>query len=309
MPLSSLLSGKTSKIQVLQIAKTLFEALAPRLIEHGVTSSEVEGILRAVLVHEAASIFRHRGRRPNASQVSIKTGVDRHVVSGLLKSPFALTGGHGIRRDATGRVLNGWLKDPDYLKGKRARALPIGDPQARGRTAWSLIQRYAPGVWPRLVIDELIRLNYVTVLPNGLLKCKTSAVRASTSKHVRVQPAAPQLYELSESVVDFLLHERPGTWRSVQSVQIEASRVPLVKKMIRDRLSSAFAELADELGSNRWRPRNGESTRNPTIGITAFAVEREAGGTARYMGALGKLGGGLQSQGPGDRRSRIGPRS
>src|SRR2546430_10284527 len=31
--------------------------------------------------------------------------------------------------------------------------------RSKGHDAWTLIQRYAPGVWPRLIIDELIRVD------------------------------------------------------------------------------------------------------------------------------------------------------
>jgi hypothetical protein len=162
--------GASSKLAALGTASAIFETLAPHLIESGVTSSEAETLLRAVCVHAAARSFAQHGRRPNASQISIKTGVDRHVVADILKTPPRVDGGLETRRDATSRVIAGWLSDPHYFKGGLPLALPIGDPQSRGRTIWSLVEEHAPGVWPRLVIDELIRLDLVEALPDGTLR-------------------------------------------------------------------------------------------------------------------------------------------
>src|SRR4029077_20035109 len=96
------------KTAALRTARTIFETLAPHLIESGITSSEAETLLRAVCVHEAARSFSEHGRRPNVSQISIKTGVGRHVVAEILKRSPRLKDLE-TRRDATSRVLAGWL--------------------------------------------------------------------------------------------------------------------------------------------------------------------------------------------------------
>jgi hypothetical protein len=269
-------SQKTSKSEVLRTARELFGALAPRFVKHGVTSSEVESLLRSVLVHEAARVSRSYGRRPNASQVSIKTGVDRHIVSGLLKASLESPNLVSTRRDPTGRVLKGWASDRAYLSGNRPRALSIGDPHSTGRTAWSLVRRYAPGVWPRLVIDELIRLNYVDVLPKGLLRYKSAVGRAIDRTPINAEWSSRSNNDISRSLVEFLLHRQRGTWQISQNVQIGLSKAPLVRKLIRSRLDGAFAELAEELGSTRWRPKGSEKASEVVVGVTAFTFERSA---------------------------------
>ncbi|HEY8053351.1 MAG TPA: DUF6502 family protein, partial [Steroidobacteraceae bacterium] len=165
----------SAKIAALGTARTIFETLAPHLVASGITSSEAEALLRAVCVHEAARSFVEHGRRPNVSQIAIKTGVDRHVVAEILKTPPRVDGALETRRDATSRVIAGWLSDPRYFKNGRPLALQVGDPRSRGRTVWSLIEHHAPGVWPRLVIDELIRVDLVEVLPDGTFRCAHEA--------------------------------------------------------------------------------------------------------------------------------------
>jgi uncharacterized protein DUF6502 len=267
--------GDSSKIAALGAARTIFETLVPHLIESGVTSAEVETLLRAVCVHEVARSFVRNGRRPNASQISIKTGVDRHVVADILRSPPRVNTALQTRRDAASRVIAGWLSDSRYFKNGKALALPVGDAQSRGPSVWSLVEDHAPGVWPRLVINELIRVDLVEVLPNGTLRCAhqpnsdsgepTSVVNESSTQLLR-DAIYSQLYDMKSG------HRR--SWRRAHSVQITRDKVPLVRKMVRDRLDSVVAALADELDSPRWRPGRTDIGRKILIGINAFSFER-----------------------------------
>lgn len=268
--------GAKSKIAALGAAKTVFEALAPYLIENGVTSSEAVNLLRAVCVHEAARSFIQSGRRPNVSKVAIKTGVERHLVADILKKPPRLDGNVGLPRHATNRVIAGWRSDRAYLKNGRPRALPVGDPKSRGRSVWKLVEMYAPGVWPRLVIDELIRIDLVDVLPDGTLRCNAGHLSVPVPTW-SASPEPPQLLRdaIYSQLTDTRARGRRTSWRAAQSVLIAQEKVPLVRRMVRERLDSAVAELADELHSPRWKPGQTKHRGEVLIGINAFSFEKD----------------------------------
>lgn len=267
--------GDSSKIAALGAARTIFKTLAPHLIESGITSSEAETLLRAVCVHEVARSFVESGRRPNISQIAIKTGVDRHVVVEILKTPPRVDGALETRSDVTSRVIGGWLSDPRYFKNGQPLALQVGDPRSRGRTVWSLVEDYAPGVWPRLVIDELIRLDLVETLQDGTLRSAPKLNRAPVEGESVVDESSNQL--LSDAIYSQLHDMKTGrrrSWRRAQSLEIARDKVPLVRKMVRDRLQSAVSELADELDSPRWKHGKSYPGHKTLIGISAFSFER-----------------------------------
>ncbi len=266
--------GESSKATVLSVAQAAFEGLAPLLVEFGITSREAEALLRAVCVHETAKAHTvGGGRRLNVSRVSVKTGVDRHMVTALLKNPPEVDGGLSTRRDSMRRVIDGWLSDPEYTKNGRPKDLEIGDPSSEGRSAWTLIKRYAPGVWPRLIIDELIRVDYVDTKPNGRLKWKGSARGTSGSRHDVRDSAGQRMRDAMRAAFhDSSQPEAKRAWCTAQSVEIGRNDLPLVRKMLGDRLETMIAWLSEELNSARWR-RSASKGGRMRVGLSGFIFE------------------------------------
>jgi hypothetical protein len=256
------------------VAKAAFEALAPVLAEQGITSPEVEALLRAVCVHETAKVHTITGRRINVSRVSVKTGLNRQVVSALLKNPPEVEGGLRMRRDSMRRVIDGWLSDPDFSKKGRPKDLEIGGPSSKGRDAWTLIQRYAPGVWPRLIIDELIRVDYVNARPNGRLRWKGSAPgRLVSSRRDALEAAGQQLRDaVRATLLDCGQPETQRSWRTAQSVDIDRGDLPLVRRVLRARFETMIAWVTEELNSPRWRARGSKVGRVRVV-LSGFLFE------------------------------------
>src|SRR5579863_10412073 len=265
--------GESPKSAALKVARAAFEGIAPLLIEHGITSPEAEGLLRAVCVHAAANAQKIRAR-PNLSQISVKTGVDRHTVAMLLRAPPAIEGGLGSRRDSMKRVIEGWLSDPNYSERGHPRDLDIGDSSSKGRSIWSLVKRYAPGVWPRLIIDELIRVDYVETLANGQLRWKNPQIPKTFSRGARRDVFGQRMREAMRSLFRDIRHpDNYHKWRTAQSSEIAAEDLPLIRKLLRDRLNSTFAWMTEELNSARWRRDGIASDPKVRVGLCGFTFE------------------------------------
>ena len=265
--------GNSSKATALRVAQATFEGLAPLLIQHGIRSPEVEALLRAVCVHAAAKT-QDKGRRPNVSRISVKAGVDRHTVAAILKESPNVDKAPTARRDVLSRVIDGWFSDPEYSDKGNPRELDIGDPNSKGRSVWTLVQRYAPGVWPRLIVDELIRVDYVETLPTGQLRWR----RAPSAKLVSKRSNRESSGELMRDAVRALFSDtaRPAgrrVWRTAQSVEINEQDLPLVRKMLRERLNTMFAWITDELNSARWGRDNAKAKNRVRVGISGFTFE------------------------------------
>ena len=264
--------GNSSKAAALRVAQAAFEGLAPLLIQHGIRSPEAEALLRAVCIHTAAKTQDH-GRRPNVSRISVKTGVDRHTVAALLKEPPSVDRGAIARRDVLSRVIDGWFSDPEYSDKGNPRDLDIGDPNSKGRSLWTLVQRYAPGVWPRLIIDELIRVDYVDPLPNGQLRWRPAPTKLVSKRSNRESSSELMRDAVRALFKDAARSDARRAWRTAQSVEIDAQHLPLVRKMLRERLNTMFAWITDELNSARWRRDSAKANTGVRVGLSGFTFE------------------------------------
>jgi len=292
-PESDFSASQPSKAIALGLLHAAFEGLTPLLVEYGITSPQAEALLRAVCVHVVARSQRPAGRRPNISRVSVKTGVDRHTVAAILKEPPKLDARLGSRRDSISRVIDGWLSDPEFTDKGRPLDLDIGGPAVKGRSVWTLVQRYAPGVWPRLIVDELIRVDYVATLPNGRLRWKATQGAVPLPRSVSQESASQQLNDAVRALLrDATEPEGRRVWRTAQSLDIRVQDLPLVRKMLRDRLNSMFAWMTDELNSARWRHDESAAAVRMRVGLSGFTFEEALtnGGVNEHTKRAGRSG-------------------
>jgi hypothetical protein len=62
-------------------------------------------------------------------------------------------------------------------------------------------------------------------------------------------------------------------WRTAQSLEIDAQDLPLVRKMLRERLNTMFAWITDELNSARWRRDIDKAKSGVRVGLSGFTFE------------------------------------
>jgi hypothetical protein len=262
--------GGNSKAIALWVAKSAFEGLAPLLFEHGMTIPEAEKLLRAVCVHSIAKQLR-RGRRVlNDSQIAIRMGVNRHVVAKLLKR--APLDGVRVRagRATMMRVIHGW--EAECLAQGQRRELAVGDLHSVGPSVWALVKRYAPGVYPRGIIDEMIRVELVQPIANGQLRLKGSGRSKSEPNAHELEQATQRMRDvMSATFHDFAEPKAKRVWREAQSEEIDVADLHIVRKMLEDRLESMMERLAEELNSPRLQrsPSTGQKVRLGAVGLIA----------------------------------------
>jgi hypothetical protein len=159
------------KPKLLLGARIVFDELGKLLVAHGVPIQVADRMLRAAYVREAAKVVRSGwGQEPNVSQISVRTGLDRHLVRAILDDESNALRIPAGRRDSITRVTEGWISDPRFSTRKGPRDLRMDNKARKQPSVRSLINRYAPGISPRLVIEELLRMNLAKLLPDEKLR-------------------------------------------------------------------------------------------------------------------------------------------
>jgi hypothetical protein len=163
---------------VLSALEAVFRHLARLLVEHGVGSPEAESLLRAVCVHQAADAQAVRGKRkPNASRIALVTGLDRKEVARILKRPPRMSPALETRSHRANKVLAGWYTDRTFVENHRPLVLPIKTTQRKRPSFWMLANRYAPGVYPGLILLELCRVGAVERLEDRRVRARRRRYR------------------------------------------------------------------------------------------------------------------------------------
>jgi hypothetical protein len=162
--------------QLLRNAERVFVPLAHLFADHGVTCPQAEKLLRAVCVREAAATEAKSRKKPNISRIALLTGLDRKEVARLLRRPACLEPALETRSLPGDRVLEGWYADQTFAEEGRPLALSIKAPQSGLPSFWSLASRYAPGVYPGLILRELLRVGAVKTLRDGRVRARTRRI-------------------------------------------------------------------------------------------------------------------------------------
>ena len=263
------------KVGLLKTLETVFEPLARLLVEHGISSPEAERLLRAVFVREVAKADTIPGKRPNASRVALVTGVDRGDVTRILKIRQKV-GEVNSRRHRVNRVLGGWHSDATYSRGGRPLLLPIKEIKARDykrSNFWTLAKRYAPGVYPGLILSELLRVGAVEEVSNGRLRVCTREYRAAELTREGTSEIGARVRNLMLTILNRAIEAGwPRICRTVETRNIDPKFLPLIRKLLVDRSESMLSGVRGELTSSRWNQTDPVGP-GVGIGLTVFTHE------------------------------------
>jgi hypothetical protein len=263
------------RMGLLKTLETLFEPLARLLVEHGVSSRQAERLLRAVCVREVGKTSATPGKKPNASRVALVTGVDRREVTRILRARHK-PGEMNDHRHRVNRVLAAWHSDATYSRGGRPRLLPVKATKARDykrSNFWALAKRYAPGVYPGLILSELVRVGAVEELENGRLRVRTREYGAPEFSRESVSELGARVRDLIKTMLNNATEASwPRICRTVETTNIDPKFLPPVRKLLASLSESMLSGVREELASSRWNQTDpvGPGVR---IGVTVFTHE------------------------------------
>jgi hypothetical protein len=157
----------------------VFRPLARALMDHGVSVPEAESLLRAVSVHEVANVQTARGKRPNASRIALLTGLDRKEITRILRQAPRIDPALEARCHRANKVLSGWYGDRTFVHNDKPLVLPIKTEKRKRPSFWMLASRYAPGVYPGLILNELSRVGALEKLRDGRVRVRMRWYRST----------------------------------------------------------------------------------------------------------------------------------
>jgi hypothetical protein len=269
--------SEDSTARVLSAAAAMFRPLAGLLLRHGVSSPEAESVLRAVYVEEAKELYGATGKRANFSLIALVTGLDRGEVGRILDGTSEAELKFAARRHRVNRVLAGWHSNRRFVNRKRQPlSLPVRGLKTEA-SFWSLAQRYAPGVYPGLILRELVRTGAVEERSDGTIHIKARRYQTAELSTKVVAELASRVRDLTDTILhNATQSDSPRLSRTVESAEIDPKFLPLVRKMLTDRVELMLSGVTTSLLSRRWRGSHSDK-KSVRVGLTVFAHENSGG--------------------------------
>jgi Family of unknown function (DUF6502) len=270
--------------EVNDVVRAMSAALEPLIdvcLKIGVTSPEIESLLRVAFVQRAfVKLPRHSrtGRGPSDSRVGLATGVHRSEVS-RIRSAGGTASAKGTMEKKKGlysksaRVLNGWTTDPRYMT---SGGLPLDLPMERNKERRSfedLVDKYAPGNHPGSVLKELRRRGNVELLDGEVIRFKSSTTRTSGVTKANVAQAAIRIKRLGDTLFQGVLDtEQSRLYVETKTMQLNAKQLALIRAVLERRANTFLTALEGEFRARTAPEANGETKR---MGVSVFSWEED----------------------------------
>ena len=266
------------------IAKALGAALEPLIdvcLEIGITSPELESLLRVAFVQRAfAKLPRHSktGRGPSDSRVAIAIGVHRTEVSKIRAAGGTTSARKTMETkerlySKSARVLVGWTTDTKYLtSGGQPMNLPMERNKQR-RSFEDLVDKYAPGNHPGTVLKELRRRGNVELLEENIIRYKSSTTRSTGATEANVAQAAKRMKRLGETLFQNILDPHSlRLFMETKSISLSAKQIALLRPILERRATTFLSALDGELVTRADTALN-ESPRR--MGVSVYSWDEE----------------------------------
>src|ERR1700733_2113684 len=236
----------------------LFEPLTGFVIDTGLSTSELNSILRHAAVRSVASRQMQVSGRMNISGIAATTGIPRSEISRILKNSGRENGKLEDRRQqSTNRILAAWHNEPKFTD-------PNGQPAdlklyGRGATFESLVKAHGRGIPTRAMLDELIRTHAVDVLPSQRIRARTSLSVNRGISHQMIKAFGDRATELLSTMLTNM--RDPETARFVASVSgstLKANALPLLRRELSTKSAEFLAEIQESLVQESNKNRSNE---------------------------------------------------
>jgi hypothetical protein len=267
-----------------EVARALSAALEPLIdvcLTLGITSPEIESLLRATFVQRAfAALPRHArtGRVPSDSKVSLAVGVHRSEVSKIRAAggPAGVQGTMEKKQrlySKSARVLLGWTTDPRFLT---SGGLPLDLPVERSkqhRGFEDLVDKYAPGNHPGSVLKELRRRGNVQLVGDDIVRFKGTTTRSTGLTQSNVAGVARRIKRLGNTLIHNIVNTgQSRLYAETKTLSLTADELTLVRALLERRAKTFIAALESEC---QTRIDPGATGDTKQLGISVFAWEEE----------------------------------
>ena len=238
----------------------------------GVKHAHLEELLRDILVDEARRAWVEKGTEPNISQLSVTTGLNRKVVTTMVREEVASL--PQTEMSAEAKTLTFWLQ---LLSDNPAhRSLPVVSEDESVPSFEAVARRASRGnVHHRAILDELVRLHMATERDGTTELAVAGFVPATDLKGMLSFLGDNSRDHLLAGVSNTIGARPPMLERSVFAAGLSFEECERIHQLARERWDGLHRELTREMRRACEATDNTASGRI-RVGIYTYYEDAEA---------------------------------
>jgi len=262
----------SSTAAVARAAMAAIEPVVELLLDLGVTSPEAESLLRSLFIHRSRAWLARQngGEIPSDVHIALVTGVHRNFVSRLLAEPPKIAAARARKGHRATRLLLAWHSEPMYLDSSgKPRDLAERGPAPSFE---ALANRSVPGSAPGVVLQELHRAGVVQRLADQRVRVRSRSMRVPGVNPSSITAMGKLAQALLETAMQNLRADSQERvfCESMPPIDVNETRVALVREVINRRASAFLQSLEAELASESRRPPARKGGKRVKISLTVF---------------------------------------
>ncbi|WP_256856617.1 DUF6502 family protein [Variovorax sp. KK3] len=264
--------GSAARTQwVLEACARVLRPVVRIALAFGLKHAHFETLLRDLLIEEAQRLWRAKGAEPNISQLSVTTGLNRKIVTAIVReAEESLPHTEG---SAAAKTLTLWLQmandDPAL------RSLPLA--ASEDRVSFEAVARHASrgNVHHRTILDELVRLDMAREAGGHAVLNASGFVPAKDLKSMLAFLGDNVRDHLLAGVTNTLEEAPPLLERSVFASGIALADCERVHQLVRERWTTLNRELTREL-TRAYEAADSHASGRIRIGIYTYYEDTAA---------------------------------
>lgn len=248
------------------------------LVRSGVLYRDFADIVKAVYVHVAAEENSVPNRAASVARVAIVTGLPRHDVLRLFAESARFSKALESNATAIANLLKGWHTDSKFTGPYGVpRELPF-TPAGEALAFVDLAADYAPGISPRAILDELLRVRAAVIAPeSGLIRVEKQTYIPEKMAPEQVEVFARGVRRYAETI-DHNLRQDDASQRRFErwvfpDFGIRQKDWPAFRKLVTERLQDVVQDLDTKFGG--FEPPEPAATDAMRVGVGMYLYNDE----------------------------------
>jgi hypothetical protein len=230
---------------LLSATASILKPLIKMLIRYGIGYAAFTDLAKHVYYEVGKNDFAIPGKKQTASRISTLTGLSRKEVARLEALPPRQGTLDASRINRAARVISGWVRDKEFQTGKQEPAdLPFeGDTKSFS----ALVKRYSGDITARTIADELLRIDAISMAPDGLIHLNIRAYVADSSDADKIVILGTDVNRLIQTIDHNLTNpDAPYFQRKVAYSLIPTEKIPDVKNQL-TKIAQSSLETMDKV--------------------------------------------------------------